>query len=212
MKGDLLFILAGNLGGGVERFIETVKQTEIHNLKQFLAILDQPSPDVFKVFCEEGANDFYSLGQRRTRAASRTICSLTAAPRITEIRDLLLRDATDFNVIVYPQHFQNLMQIEGSANPTSVFALLLNSRGIPCNWDAVAMQRFSTIGFVVFLTLAGRASSCRGVGAHADPAAGRRPAGCPRGAGADLPGRAEAGPLSPRHRASVDGGHRACAC
>jgi hypothetical protein len=111
MKGDLLFIPAGDLGDGVERFIESVKQSEIHNLKQFLADLDQDPRMVFKVFCEEirtasipwdgeglAGEPHYLLVDCRTG--------------ITEIGDLLLGDATDFNVIVYGQDFQNLEALQ----------------------------------------------------------------------------------------------------
>lgn len=107
MKGDLLFIPAGNLGGGVERFIETVKQTEIHNLKQFLADLDQDPRMVFKVFCEEVRTASIPWDGEGLAGEPHYLL-VDCRTGITEIGDLLLGDATDFNVIVYGQDFQNL--------------------------------------------------------------------------------------------------------
>src|SRR5947209_4993357 len=36
MRGDLWLVPAGNLGGGVEQFIQAVKQAGLHQLKNFL--------------------------------------------------------------------------------------------------------------------------------------------------------------------------------
>jgi tetratricopeptide (TPR) repeat protein len=107
MKGDLFFVPAGNLGHGVEHFIDAVKQTEIHNLKQFLADLDTDPRMVFKVFCEEIRTASIPW-EGEGLAGEPHYLLVDSRTGITEIGDLLLGDATDFNVIVYGQDFQNL--------------------------------------------------------------------------------------------------------
>jgi tetratricopeptide (TPR) repeat protein len=107
MKGDLFFVPAGNLGHGVERFIDAVKQTEIHNLKQFLADMDTDPRMVFKVFCEE-IRTAPIPWEGEGLAGEPHYLLVDCRTGITEIGDLLLGDATDFNVIVYGQDLQNL--------------------------------------------------------------------------------------------------------
>ena len=109
MRGDMLVIPAGNLGGGVEAFIDTVKQAQLHNLKRFLADLDADGDPrlVFKVFCEElRAAPIAWQGEGLEGEPHYLLVDCRTG--ITEIGDLLLGDATDFNVIVYGQDKQNL--------------------------------------------------------------------------------------------------------
>ncbi|MCP4702013.1 MAG: tetratricopeptide repeat protein [Gammaproteobacteria bacterium] len=119
MQGELFFIPSGNLAEGVEKFVDAIKAAGLHDLKDFLKAIDpEDARLVFKVFCEE---------LRRTPVPWK-LAGSSGAPDyllvdcrtgLTEIGDLLLGEATDFNVIVYGQDPQNLegLRIALNARP-----------------------------------------------------------------------------------------------
>ena len=107
MKGDVAFIPAGDLGEGVEKFIESVKQVDLLNLKTFLADLDGDPRMVFKVFRHQ-VEQAKIPWRGEDQQGSPDYLLVDCRTGITEVGDLLLGDATDFNVIVYGQDAQNL--------------------------------------------------------------------------------------------------------
>jgi hypothetical protein len=116
MRGELLFLPAGDLSQGAERFAERVKEAGLHDLQRFLRDVD---PDdkrfVFKVFCEELRETRLPWTQPASQGEPDYLL-VDCRTGLTEVGDLLLGEATDFNVLVYAHDPQNLKGLEIALN------------------------------------------------------------------------------------------------
>ena len=128
MKGDLQFIPAGNLSGGIDSFLETVNKLQHLRISEFLLDVDEDPRLLFKVFrIRVEQTDFEWRGEGQDGAPDYLL--LDCRTGITEISDLLLGEATDFNVIVYGQDEQNLkgLSIVLNASPRRPGDLIANT-------------------------------------------------------------------------------------
>ena len=116
MRGELLFLPAGDLSQGAERFAERVKEAGLHDLQRFLRDVDpQDKRFVFKVFCEELRETRLPWSQPASEGEPDYLL-VDCRTGLTEVGDLLLGEATDFNVLVYAHDPQNLKGLEIALN------------------------------------------------------------------------------------------------
>ncbi|MBT6155401.1 MAG: AAA family ATPase [Planctomycetaceae bacterium] len=131
MKGELFFIPAGNLE---KRSLRTFIQAAAHELHDLRSLCGE-RPDkrfVFKVFCEDLRTSPIPW-RRPTSSGAPDYLLVDCRSGISEISDLLLGDATDFNVMVYAQDEQNFdgLQLVLNAHPREPWEL---SATTMCIW------------------------------------------------------------------------------
>ena len=112
MQGELFCIPAGDLSGGMEKFIQQVKSAQLHEVTTFLNYVAPEEGEknkrlVFRVFCEELRQTFIPWRMPLSTGAPDYLL-VDCRTGITELGELLLGDATDLNVLVYGQDPQNL--------------------------------------------------------------------------------------------------------
>lgn len=129
MTGEILFIPAGDLSHGPASFANRIKAAGLSDLKSYFQNVD-PADDrfVFKVFCEE-LRSAYLPWRQASSVGEPDYLLVDCRTGLTEVGDLLLGEATDFNVVVYAHDPQNLrgLEIALNARPRSPWELQQNT-------------------------------------------------------------------------------------